>query len=283
MADREARRAQLDAWRAVAAGWERRRAIFWDATSVVSQRLVELVAPSPGETLLELAAGPGDTGFLAAPRLLPGGRLLSTDGVPEMVEAARRRGTELGLDNVDYAVADAAELHYDTASVDGVLCRFGVMLVPDCGAVASEIARVLRPAGRAAVSVWAESDRNPWMTAPGRAALELGLADRPDPEAPGPFRLAAPGHLRGVLEDGGLQVEVEEEVEVTWHAASLGEWWEVVLDTSRMLGLLVERLSPADVMRVRDGAERRLASYVGPAGSLAVPGVARVALAGRRL
>lgn len=283
MEDAEARRTQLEAWGAVAAGWERRRAIFWDATSVLSQRLVELVAPAPGEILLELAAGPGDTGFLAAPKLLPDGRLLSTDGVPEMVEAARRRGTELGLGNVDYAVADAAELPYDTASVDCVLCRFGVMLVPDCVAAAREIARVLRPGGRATLAVWAESYRNPWMTAPGRAALRLGLTDRPDPDAPGPFRLAAPGDLRRVLEDGGLQVEVEEEIEVSWQAASLDEWWEVALDTSRMLGLLVERLSPADVARVRDDAEEQLVSYVDPSGSLAVPGVARVALARRRL
>ena len=62
-------------WRAVAAGWERRRTLFWDSTRVVSERLVELLDPRPGETILDLAAGPGDTGFLAraaaAPRRTP--------------------------------------------------------------------------------------------------------------------------------------------------------------------------------------------------------------------
>ena len=86
-----------DNWRAVAGGWERRRALFWEATRVVSDRLVELLDPRPGETVLDLAAGPGDTGFLAVPRLLPGGRLVSTDVAPEMVEVARRRAQELGL------------------------------------------------------------------------------------------------------------------------------------------------------------------------------------------
>lgn len=278
MAENAARQAQLEAWSAVAAGWERQRALFWDATRGVSERLVELVAPASGQVLLELAAGPGDTGFLAARALEPGGRLLTTDGVPEMVAAARRRGEALGLDNVDYAVADAAELPFADSSVDGVLCRWGLMLVPDCDAAAREIARVLRPGGRAALAVWAESDRNPWMTAPGRAALELGLADRPDPTAPGPFRLAAPGHLRGILERAGLSVETEAEVELTWRAESLDAWWEIVLDTSRALSLLVERLSIDELARVRQGAEERLASYVDPNGSLAVPGVARVAL-----
>ena len=58
--------------------------------------------------MLELAAGPGEVGFLALPRLLPGGELISTDVAPEMVEAARRRAEELGLEGVRFAVEDAA-------------------------------------------------------------------------------------------------------------------------------------------------------------------------------
>jgi SAM-dependent methyltransferase len=281
MGDAAARGAQLDAWRAVAGGWERRRALVWDATREVSERLVALLDPAPGDDLLEVAAGPGDTGLLAAAHVAPDGRLLSTDGVPQMVDAARRRAAELGLDNVDFAVADAAELGLPAASFDGALCRFGVMLVPDCDAAVRELARVLRPGGRAAVAVWAESERNPWLTVTGRAALRLGLAERPDPEAPGPFRLAAPGRLRSLLEGAGLEVHVEEEVSVTWRAGSLDEWWDVALDTSRSLAVLVTQLSSADVARVRAGAEERLAPFVDDEGAVAVPGVARVVLAVR--
>ena len=78
----------VDAWQSVAAGWERQRPLFLDSTRVVSERLVELLDPQPGETILELAAGPGDTGLLAASSLTPGGRLVSTDFAPEMVQAA---------------------------------------------------------------------------------------------------------------------------------------------------------------------------------------------------
>jgi len=98
---------------------------------------------------------------------------------------------------------------------------------------------VLRPGGRAVLAVWASSRFNPWMTAPGRAALELGLTDPPDLEAPGPFRLADPVQLRSVVESGGLEIQVVEDVPVTWEAASLDEWWDVVRDTSRMLTLLL--------------------------------------------
>ena len=265
----------------MAAGWERRRSDVWASTRLVSERLVELLAPADDASLLEVAAGPGDTGFLAARRLGPDGRLLSTDAIPGMVESARRRAHELGLDNVEFVVADASALPFPDASFDGALCRFGVMLVPDCDRAARELGRVVRPGGRIAVAVWAEPERNPWMTATGRAALALGLAEPADPDAPGPFRLASSGRLRDVLERAGLRVDVEEEVSVTWLAASLDDWWQIALDTSRALSTLAERLSEAELAAVRAGAAAQLSAYVSDDGALAVPGVARVALAGR--
>jgi SAM-dependent methyltransferase len=248
---------------------------------VVSERLVELLDPRPGQTLLEVAAGQGDTGFLALPRILPGGHLLTTDVAPEMLEAARRRAAELRLDDVTFAVEDAAALTLDDASVDGVLCRWGLMLVPDVEAAAAEIGRVLRPRGRAAVAVWAEPDRNEWMTAPGRSALELGLMERPDPDAPGPFRLSADGRLVSLLGEAGLLVETVDDVPLVWRASSLEAWWAITRDLSRMLVLLLQRLTPDEADAVRRGAERRLERYLQPDGSLAVPGLTRVALAVR--
>jgi hypothetical protein len=148
-------------------------------------------------------------------------------------------------------------------------------------AAASEIARVVRPGGRAAVAVWASPDANDWMTASGRAALELGLMERPDPESPGPFRLSADGALEEVLAGAGLDVDVVEDVPMTWTARSLGAWWEISRDMSRMLAMLLQRLTPDEVEAVREGAERRLERYVRPDGSLSVPSLARVARANR--
>lgn len=279
MAEHDEHAAQIDGWRSVAAGWARRRDLVWESTRGVSERLVELLAPQPGEQVLDVAAGPGDTGFLAAPLLEPTGRLVSTDAVEEMLEAGRRRAAELGIANASFVAGDAIALPFPDGSFDGVLCRFGVMLVPDCAAATREIRRVLGSTGRAAVAVWAESERNPWMTAAGRAALALGLAEPPARDTPGPFRLGAPGRLRAELQAGGLRVACEEEVAVVWRASSLDEWWGTSLDTSRLLGQLVERHDVATIARLRADAEERLSEYVSAGGSLAVPGVARVALA----
>ncbi len=198
-----------------------------------------------------------------------------------MLEAARRRAGELGLDDVEFRVEDAAALGFADASIDGILCRWGLMLVPEMDTAAGEIRRVLRPGGRAALAVWAAPDANDWMTAPGRSALELGLVERPDPSAPGPFRLSEDGALSALLESAGLVVRTEEDVSLVWRSSSLDEWWDAVKDTSRMLATLLARLAPAEAQAVREGAERRLAAWVEPDGSVAVPGLSRVALAVR--
>lgn len=241
--------------------------------------MVELLEPRPGKRVLEIAAGPGETGFLTLPRIHPDGELLSTDAAPEMVEVARRRAEALGLSGVRFAVENAARLSCPDDSADGVLCRFGLMLVPDMEGVSTEIARVLRPRGRAVLAVWASSRLNPWMTATGRAALDLGLSAPPDHDAPGPFRLSDPERLRSVVTAGGLAIEALEDVQVAWVARSLDEWWATTRDTSRMLATLLERLSPDEADALRERAETYLQDYLADDGSLTVPGVARVVVA----
>jgi SAM-dependent methyltransferase len=238
--------------------------------------MLDLLDAQPEDRVLELAAGPGETGFKVLPRIQPGGELISTDAAPEMVEAARRRAADLGLTGVRFDVEDAAALSLADDAVDRVVCRFGIMLVPDMERAASEIARVLRPGGAAVLAVWASTSLNPWMTAPGRAALELGYTEPPDRDAPGPFRLSDPERLRTVIASGGLTIEVVEDVAVQWVAESLAEWWEATRDTSRMLTQLTERLTPDEVSLLRERSEQNLAEFVQGDGSVAAPGVARV-------
>jgi ubiquinone/menaquinone biosynthesis C-methylase UbiE len=119
---------------AIAPTWERRRADIEDVAAPVREWMLRQLRPEEGDTLLELAAGVGDTGFEAAAIVGERGRVITSDFSPAMLDAARRRGSEVGVANVEFRLIDAERIDLDDDSVDGVLCRFGYMLMVDPGA-----------------------------------------------------------------------------------------------------------------------------------------------------
>ena len=96
-----------------------------------------------------------------------------------MVEAARSAGREQGLANIEYRVLDAEHMDLAADSVDGVICRFGYMLMADPAAALAETRRVLRPRGRLVFSVWGPPERNPWVSQLGLLAVQRGLMQPP--------------------------------------------------------------------------------------------------------
>jgi cyclopropane fatty-acyl-phospholipid synthase-like methyltransferase len=78
------RRASYEIWQAMAAGWDRERSWMWEAWRAVSEEMLKALGPEPGQTILELATGTGETGFAAARTIGPDGRLIFTDFAPEM-------------------------------------------------------------------------------------------------------------------------------------------------------------------------------------------------------
>ncbi len=265
----------LIAWESVAEGWERQRGLVWDVSHEVGERLVDALDPQPGETILELACGPGDTGFAAATRIGDSGKLLSTDFAEGMVAAARRRSAELGLTNVEHCLVDAQEIDLPDASVDGVLCRWGYMLMPDPARALAETWRVLRPGGRLAFSVWAEARDNPWAAAIGKVAVDLGFAEPPDPDSPGPFRLGDPGRVRALVEDAGFASPTIEDVPMTWRYATFEKYWDTSRDLSFSLGTALQTLGPSDIARLSEAAREALRPYTREAGALVFPGLTR--------
>jgi SAM-dependent methyltransferase len=258
----------LSAWEAAAPGWERQREEVWSASRVVGEKLVDGLDPRPGQTILELAAGAGDTGFLAARRVGPEGKLLSTDFAAGMVSAARRRAEELGIDNAEFRRLDAQQLDLPDASIDGVLCRWGYMLMPDPAAAFAETRRVLRPGGRLVFSVWAGPEQNPWAATIGRTMIELGFVPAPQPGEPGIFALADPGRIRELLAAAGFEEPRIEPVEMAWSYGSFDGWWRFTLELAGALAAVIATLTPEQVGAVRataaERAERFAPDYVVP-------------------
>lgn len=273
------RRDSRDRWEDAAAGWAARREQFQEGVAAVSAWLVEAVRPQPGHVVLELAAGLGDTGFMAAELVHPGGKVLVTDGAPAMVEAAKARAKELDLANVEVSQMEAEWVDLPAAAVDGIIVRWGLMLLADPETAARDWRRVLRPGGRLAVAVWDVPDANPLFTAAGKSIVELGLGEPSDPRAPGPFRLSDRGELEEVLYGGGfLEVHIDA-VDVAWEFASLDEVWEHQRDLSPTLRALVPTLAPADHFKLREAFDARLGPHVEDDGRVVVPGRTLVAAA----
>jgi ubiquinone/menaquinone biosynthesis C-methylase UbiE len=259
MAD-DYRQASLAIWEQMAAGWEEDRRGVWEASRAVGEWLVDALDPQPGETVLELAAGVGDTGFAAAQRLGPSGRLISTDFSEPMVAAASRRAEELGVANVELRTMDAERMDLDDASVDGVLCRWGYMLMADPVAALSETRRVLRPGGRVAFSVWADPQANPWASVPAKALLDHTGGEPPDPRAPGIFAMASEERTRELLSEAGLEPRRMEHVEMVWAFATPDEHWHYLMDLAGALAMVVRSMPDDEQATVRRLTEERLES-----------------------
>jgi SAM-dependent methyltransferase len=268
-----------DRWEQSAAGWEKRRADFQQLGLPLSQWMVEAIAPQPGHRVLELAAGLGDTGLLAAELVQPGGEVLITDGAEGMVEAARRNAEAAGATNVEAKVMEAEWIDVPTASMDGVLCRFGYMLLADPETALRETRRVLKPGGRVALAVWDTIERNPWLGVVRRVMVEQGVGQPADPGEPGPFRLSAPGAVQELLENAGFAEIQVDAFDLAQRAASLDDWWENLQDTSAATRNAVAGLAPAEHYRLRDAFDAGYQEYVRDDGSLSIPARALVAAA----
>jgi SAM-dependent methyltransferase len=197
-----------------------------------------------------------------------------------MVEAARRAAAHLGVTNVTHQVLDADRLELPDEHVDGIVCRWGYMLVVDPAGALAESRRVLRRSGRAALAVWAESERNPWGTAVGRALLEHGLIDVPDRDAPGPFRLGKPGLLESAIDSARLELLSVEDVLVEWRVPSADSFWEIAVDLSTTARRAVDEAAADVLANVRRRVGELLEPYAAGSG-LVIPGVSRLALARR--
>jgi SAM-dependent methyltransferase len=269
----------LDRWERAATGWGAHAERMRDFGMPVSAWMIEHARLQPGQRVLELAAGPGDTGFLAAELIQPGGMLLSTDATESMLTVARARASEMGIENVEFKRIELEWIDLETASVDVVLCKWGLMFAVDPEAALREARRVLRPGGRIALAAWDEPSVNAWATIPTRTLVELGHIAPPDPDAPGMFVLSAPGRLQDLLESAGFVDVVVDSVPTPRSFAALEHYVAETREISSFFGQIFDPLTAREREAVAGKIAELTQPYTAADGSVSFTGRSLVAAA----
>lgn len=269
------RQRSIEQWEGAASGWARRRQDIEAFAQPATDRLIELLHLHDGDRVLDLAAGLGDAGLLAAERVGAGGSVLISDQSEAMVSAARERAAELRLHNVELKRIDAEWIDLPLGSVDAVVCRWALMLMADPDAALRECRRVLRPGGRLSLAVWDTPARNPWASAPAMVLAERGLATQsacePGVFQPGMFALGDTEALMQRIGDAGFIDVSTESVALTRSHQSFDEFWEMTLDLSASVHDAVMSCPQSEIDQIRDAIEASLLPYTGPDGAVEIP------------
>jgi SAM-dependent methyltransferase len=266
-------------WAGVADSWAEHADYVETRGAHVAELMLARTAPRPGERVVELASGGGDVGIAAAPLVAPG-EVVVSDVADEMVDIAARRAEARGLANVIPRVFGVEAIDDADSSYDVVLCREGLMFALDPELAVREIARVLRPGGRAAVAVWGPREQNPWLGCVFDAVSAQFERPMPPPGIPGPFALSEPGRLEQLLA-GELEAVEVEEVAVPLIAASFDEWGSRVSALAGPLSSILGGMSGEAQTALRGRLEDAVLPYRTADGGLSFPGVSLLA-SGRR-
>jgi len=259
--------------------WASRREQIEAVCAPLREAMLRDLDPQPGDTVLELAAGTGDTGFDAAERVAAEGRLISSDFAPTMLDEARKRGAERGIENVEFEVIDATEMELEDDSVDGVLCRFGYMLMTDVEAALSGTRRVLRPGGKVSLAVWGSPEKNPFFMIPAISLIQRGHMPPPEPPpAPGLFSMADPERIKALLRNAGFEEVRVDEVDLTFPVPNAGGYLEFITDTAGPLAIALRGLDEQQRAEVLGDVEDSLERFAADGGGYPLPGLALCAV-----
>jgi ubiquinone/menaquinone biosynthesis C-methylase UbiE len=268
-----------DRWVRAAEGWEKQADKFGKDSMPVSARMVDALAPQPGHQILDLAAGIGDTGYLAAELIQPGGTLITSDFAPEMLAAAQRRAQAKGIENVRFRQIDMSlPIDQPAATLDGVLCRWGYMLLEDPESALRDTRRILKHEGTLALAAWTGPDENLWSAAPVRILQDRGLLEKAPP-GPGQFVWADPEVIRETMEMAGFVVPEIEAVDFAVHYDDVDDWWVAQTQMSTRTGDADKQMDFATRSDVLADLEKAAEPFTQPDDSLIIPARTWVATA----
>lgn len=245
------------------AAWAEVRDLLERQLAPLGRRALKALASRPGENILDIGCGGGETALEIAKTVAPNGSVVGVDLSPVVLAHARR--SSQGCQRVRFVEADAQVFPFAPKSFDAAYSRFGVMFFTDPVAAFRNIRRGLKMNGRLAFVCWRALNDNPLDIVPLRAATPY-LPPQPmeNPDAPGPFAFAEPNRVRDILERAGFA-----QIEITAHDERVGSGdLDAMLAVCMRVGALGKILRENPELRTTTlpAVRSALAEYDGPNG-----------------
>jgi SAM-dependent methyltransferase len=239
----------LREWTESASYWAEHSPTIRQMFAPLTLALIEESAIAEGQSVLDVAGGPGEPSLTIAQVVGPTGSVTCTDAVAEMVAAAEAEARKRRLKNIRFRQCKASALPFPDSTFDATVSRLGAMFFPE--EAFREILRVTKPGGVIAFAVWHKAELNPFSYIVTNVVSRHVDAPPADPDAPGAFRFAESGKLAGMLKNVGAS-DVRERIFKFDIAAPIspGEFWAMRSAISESLRTKLKSLSEAEKSQV---------------------------------
>ena len=228
----------------------------------LGHRAMAALAVRPGERILDIGCGTGQTSVELGQIVGSGGEVFGIDLSPAALEAAQKKAAD--FPQVRFVQGDAQVFPFDAGLYDAAFSRFGVMFFADPVAAFRNILRALKPAGRLTFACWRSLEENDLDIVPLRAAAPHLPAPIAQPGSAPSFSFADPNRVHEILAKAGF-----EDIEITAydHLVGTGDA-QGMLELSLRVGSLgkIVRETPDLRPAVLEPVRQALAAYDGPEG-----------------
>lgn len=247
--------------------WISQQAVISDVFTAVTALSLDAAAPKPGEHVIDVGCGTGDTMLAFGKIVGPSGAVLGVDVSAPMLGYARDRSADAGLGNVSFALADATTYGFELRWADLVYSRFGVMFFDDAVKAFANIRSGMKESGRLVFVCFRTLPESPWFHVPIEAARPHVPPPLPaDPTAPGMFSLAQKDRLHGILAEAGFRKIVLKETDVPIHGKDIAQSMAFITQAGPLPALL-EKASDEQRERATEAVRNALAAKIGADGS----------------
>lgn len=267
---------QRGEWDSVAEGWRKWWPTIEASAHHVSDLLVELAGVQYNHKVLDVATGIGEPAVTAARKVGSGGQVIASDQSAGMLDIARERAQQAGLVNIEFREVDGEALNFPDESFDAILCRWGLMFMPNVAAAIKGFRDLLVPGGKFATAVWGEPADVPALSMPMGIIKAVLNPPPPPPESPTLFKLGTPGVLEQAFMDGGLTVTRTDSTIVDFNFESSQDYVTFIQEVASPIIALVAQAPVDKQAMIWEGIKGSAEKFAKPDGSISIPNVSLV-------